>query len=77
MQAFTTRFNKREIQMGVSLKSTYMSVKYLATFLPHICRKIMLFRPKTIDETNIQAQYLEGDKKKKQTSPHKQVEPQE
>jgi hypothetical protein len=37
----------------------------------------MLFRPNTIDEASIQAQYLEGDKWKKQTSMHKQVEPQE
>jgi hypothetical protein len=37
----------------------------------------MLFRPKTIYEANIQAQYLEGDKQKQQTSTHKQVEPQE
>jgi hypothetical protein len=63
--------------MGVSLKSPYMLIKYLGEFLPHICRKLMLFRPNTIDEANIQAQYLEGDKQKKQTNPHKQVEPQE
>jgi hypothetical protein len=37
----------------------------------------MSFIPKTIDEANIQAQYLEGDKQKQQTNPHKQVEPQE
>jgi hypothetical protein len=28
----------------------------------------MLFRPKTIDEASIQEQYLEGDKRKQQTS---------
>jgi hypothetical protein len=38
---------------------------------------MMLFRPNTIDEAIIQAKYLEGDKQKKQTSTHKQVEPQE
>jgi len=63
--------------MGVSLKITNMLVKYLGEFLPHISRKLMLFRPRTIDEANIQAQYLEGDKEKQQTSAHKQVEPQE
>jgi hypothetical protein len=77
VQEFTTEFRKREIQMGVSLKSPDMLVKYLGALLPHIHRKMMLFRPKTIDEANIQAQYLEGDKQKQQTNPHKQVEPQE
>jgi hypothetical protein len=72
-----TEFRKRAIHMGVSLKSTDMLVKYLGEFLPHIHRQLMLFRPKTIDEASIQAQYLEGDKRKPQTSTHKQVEPKE
>jgi hypothetical protein len=42
-----------------------------------ICIQLVLFIPKKIDEAIIQAQYLEGDNKKKQTSTHKQVEPQE
>ena len=53
-----------------------MLVKYLGEFLSHIHRKLMLFIPKTIDEASIQAQYLEGDKWKQQTSPHKQLESQ-
>jgi hypothetical protein len=70
------KFRKRAIQMGVSLKSLYMLIKYLGAFLPHI-QQMMLFRPNMIDEANVQAQYLEGDKWKKQASTHKQVEPQE
>jgi hypothetical protein len=62
--------------MGVSLKSIYMLVKYLGALFLHIRRKKMLFIPNTIDEAIIQAQYLEGDKRKPQTT-HKQVEPQE
>jgi hypothetical protein len=54
-----------------------MLVKYLGALLPHIRRKLMLFRPNTIDEASIQAQYLEGDKQEQQTNRHKQVEPQE
>jgi hypothetical protein len=77
VQEFMTEFRKRAIQMGVSLKSPDMLVKYLGELLPQIHRQLMLFRPKTIDEANIQAQYLEGDKQKQQTNPHKQVEPQE
>jgi hypothetical protein len=72
-----TYFKKRAIQMGVSLKIPYMLVKYLREFLLHICRQLMLFICKIIDEADIQAQYLEGDKQKQQTNPHKQVEPQE
>jgi hypothetical protein len=77
VQEFTTEFRKRAIQMGVSLKSLNMLVKYLGALFPQIRRQLMLFRPKTIDEASIQAQYLEGDKRKQQTNPHKQVEPQE
>ena len=54
-----------------------MLVKYLGEFLPQIHRQLMLFRPNTIDEANIQAQYLEGDKQTQQTSTHKQLELQE
>jgi hypothetical protein len=54
-----------------------MLVKYLGELLPQIFRQLMLFRPKTIDDDIIKAQYLEGDKRKQQTNPHKQVEPQE
>jgi murein tripeptide amidase MpaA len=62
--------------MGVSLKITNILVKYLGALLHQIHRQMMLFRPNTIDEANIQAQYLEGDKQNPQTT-HKQVEPQE
>jgi hypothetical protein len=63
--------------MGGSLKIPDMLVKYLGEFLPQIRRQLILFIMNTIDEGNIQAQYLKGDKRKKQTNPHKQVEPQE
>ena len=48
--------------MGVFLKIPYMLVKYLGALLPQICRQLLLFRLKMIDEDNIQEQYLEGDK---------------
>jgi hypothetical protein len=57
MQEFTIEFRKREIHMGVSLKSLDMLVKYLGALFPHIRRKLMLFIPNTIDEASIQAQY--------------------
>jgi hypothetical protein len=57
--------------MGVSLKSIDMLVKYLGEFLPQIHRQVMLFILKTIDEANIQAQYLEGEKWKQQKNPQK------
>jgi hypothetical protein len=75
MQEFTTEFRKKAIQMGVSLKSLEMLVKYLVEFLPHIRRKLMLFRLKKSDKANIKEKYIEGDKRKKQASAHKQVEP--
>jgi hypothetical protein len=56
VQEFTTEFRKRAIQMGVSLKSPNMLVKYLGALLSQIRRQLMLFRPKTIDEASIQAQ---------------------
>jgi hypothetical protein len=66
VQEFTTEFRKRAIQMGVSLKSPEMLIKYVGALLPHIRCQLMLFIPKTIDEASVQAQYLEGDKRKQQ-----------
>jgi hypothetical protein len=37
----------------------------------------MLFKPKTIDEASVQAQYLEGDKQSNSSGMHKQTKPQE
>jgi hypothetical protein len=76
VQEFTPEFREREIHNIVSLKSPDMLVKYLGALLPHIHRQLMFFRRKTINEANIQARYLEGDKRKPHTT-HKQVEPQE
>jgi hypothetical protein len=62
---FMTKFRKRAIQMGVSLKSSDMLVNYFGSLLPHIHRQLMVFRLKTINEASIQARYLEEDKRKK------------
>jgi hypothetical protein len=68
VQEFTIEFRKIEIQMGVSLKSLDTLFKYFGEFLSYIPRKLMLFRPKMIDDDNIQEKYLDGDKWKKQAS---------
>jgi hypothetical protein len=64
VQEFTIEFKKRAIQMGISLKIPYILIEYLGASLPQIRRKLKLFRKNMIDEVSIQAQYLEGDKKK-------------
>jgi hypothetical protein len=50
-----TEFRKRSFQMGVSLKSLDMLIKYLGAFLPQIHRQVMLFRPNMIDEDSIKS----------------------
>jgi hypothetical protein len=53
-----------------------MLVKYLGALLLYIHRQLILFRIKTIHETIIQEQYLEGDMQKQKKNTHKQVVPQ-
>jgi hypothetical protein len=77
VEDFMIEFRKREIHTRVSLKSLDSLVNYLGTLFPQTHRKLIRFIQNTIDEAKIQPEYLEGDKRKQQTEPHKQGEAQE
>jgi hypothetical protein len=51
--------------LGISPKNLDVLLKYLGGLHSHLWKQVMLFKPRTIDEACVQAQYLEniGNKK--------------
>jgi len=74
----TTEFRKMTIMLGISPKNPDVLLKYLGGLHLHLREKVMLFKPKTMDEACVQAQYLENIcLKRAQSSGLKQKEQQE
>jgi hypothetical protein len=46
--------------MGISPKNLDVFLKYLGGLHSHFQNQVMLFKPKTIDEAYVKAQYLEN-----------------
>lgn len=59
MQEYTTKFKKIVIMLGISPNSPDVFLKYLGSMHHHMCEKVRLFKPKSVDGACLQAQYLE------------------
>jgi len=65
------------IILGISPKNPNFLLMYLGDFHRHLHEKVMLFKPKIVDEACVQAQYLDNiGLKRAQTSGSKQKEQQ-
>jgi hypothetical protein len=49
-----------DIMLGISPKDLDVHLKYLGCLHSHLQKKVMLFNPKTIDESYVKEQYLEN-----------------
>jgi hypothetical protein len=65
VQEYTTEFRKMAIMLGISPKNPYVLLKYLGGLHSHLQKQVMLFRPRTMDEVCVQAQYMENKGQKK------------
>ena len=78
MQEYTTEFKKMAIMLGIPPKNPDVLLKYLGGLHCHLHEQIMLFKPKSVDETCVQAQYLGNIRLKRvQSSGSKQKEQQD
>ena len=76
VQEYTAEFKKMTVMLGISLKSPNVLLKYLGGLHSHIRNQEMIFKPRTVDETCVQAQYLENlGHKKVHPSDSKKKEP--
>ena len=46
--------------LGISPKNPYVILKYLGGLHHHLREQVMLFKPKSVDEAYVHAQYLEN-----------------
>jgi hypothetical protein len=53
------------IMLGISPKNPYVLLKYLGGLDSHLQKQVMLFKPRTMDEACVHAQYLENTGQKK------------
>jgi hypothetical protein len=60
VQEYTTEFIKMTIMLGISPKNPKVLLKYLRGLHSHLPKQVMLFKPKIVDETCVQAHYLEN-----------------
>ena len=60
---------------GIYPKNLEVILKYLGYTPNHLQNQVMLFKPKTIDEANVQENYLEniGNKKGEEVIPNKKT----
>ena len=66
---------KMAIMFGISPNNPNVLLKYLGGLHCHLCEKVMLFKPKLVDEACVQAQYLQNiGLKRVQSSGSKQKE---
>jgi hypothetical protein len=66
------------IMLGISPKNPYVLLKYLGGLHNHLWKQVMLFKPRSVDEACVQAQYLENiGLKKGKSSGSKQKEQQD
>ena len=65
MKEYTTEFKKIDIMLGISSKNPNVLLKYLGGLRTHIQRHVMVFNPRSIDESYVQALYLENIVQKK------------
>eukprot|EP01018_Ginkgo_biloba_P002772 Gb_08746 [translate_table: standard] len=68
VQDYTTELRKQAIVLGVSLKDPQVLMKYIGGLHSHIKRQVLLFKPTSIDQVSVQAQYIEKDGRKGQQS---------
>ena len=52
---YTTKFRKIDIMLGISPKNPDVLLKYLGGLHHHLFEKVMLFKPKKVDEACVQA----------------------
>jgi hypothetical protein len=64
---YTTEFRKMAIMLGISPKNPDALLKYLGGLHNHLRKKVILFKPSTMDEACVQAHYMDniGHKKGK------------
>jgi hypothetical protein len=60
VQEYTTEFRKMKIVLGISPRNPDVVLKYLGGLHGHLWNKVMLLKPKTVDEAYVQARYLEN-----------------
>ena len=66
------------IMLSISPKNPDVLLKYLGGLHRHLREQVMMFKPKTMDETCVQAQYLKNiGLKRAQSSGSKQKEQQD
>jgi hypothetical protein len=66
------------IMLGISPKNPNAILKYMGGLHSHLRKKVMIFKPRKVDEACVQAQYLENmGHKKRQPSSSKQKEHEE
>lgn len=68
MQEYTIEFKNMSIMLGISPKNPYVLLKYLEGLHRHLWEQVMFFKPKSMGEDFVQAQYLENTGLKKAPS---------
>jgi hypothetical protein len=60
--------------LGASLKNPIVLLNYMGGLQSHLWKQVMLFKTRKVDETFVQAKYLENiGYKKRQQSGHKKL----
>jgi len=78
VKEYTRKFRKMAIMLGISPKNPYVLLKYSGGLHFHLHEQVMLFKPKMVDATCVQAQYLQNiGLKRVQSSGSKQKEKQD
>ena len=53
MKEYTTKFKKMVIMLGISPKNLDIVIKYLGGLHVHLLKKVILFKPRTINEAYV------------------------